>query len=66
MPRSKPPARAWRLGFATRCEKAGEPGCVNRAGSLLTMFLGPMQVRDADEARTLRHGEVRQIFPWDA
>jgi glutamate-1-semialdehyde 2,1-aminomutase len=28
------------------------PGCVNRAGSLLTMFLGPSQVRNADEARS--------------
>ena len=27
------------------------PGCVNRAGSLLTMFLGPAQVHNAHEAR---------------
>ncbi len=31
--------------------RSGEPGCVNRVGSLLTMFLGPPRVRDADEAR---------------
>jgi glutamate-1-semialdehyde 2,1-aminomutase len=28
-----------------------EAGCVNRAGSLLTMFLGPARVRNAQEAR---------------
>jgi glutamate-1-semialdehyde 2,1-aminomutase len=27
-----------------------QSGCVNRAGSLVTLFLGPGQVRDADEA----------------
>ncbi|HUY26460.1 MAG TPA: glutamate-1-semialdehyde 2,1-aminomutase [Candidatus Binataceae bacterium] len=27
-------------------------GCVNRAGSILTMFLGPSRVRNAGEART--------------
>ncbi len=26
-------------------------GCINRAGSLLTMFLGPAEVRNAEEAR---------------
>jgi len=38
-------------GFADALAGSGEPGCVNRAGSLLTMFLGPTRVRNAAEAR---------------
>src|SRR5712671_903793 len=39
-------------GLLAALESNRQPGCVNRAGSLLTMFLGPDCVRDADEART--------------
>lgn len=31
--------------------RSDAPGCVNRAGSLLTMFLGTTEVRNAEEAR---------------
>ncbi|MHB8381914.1 MAG: glutamate-1-semialdehyde 2,1-aminomutase [Candidatus Binataceae bacterium] len=43
----------------TRCE---ERGCVNRAGSLLTMFLGPMQVRNAADARTSDTARFARFF----
>lgn len=39
-----------------------ERGCVNRAGSLLTMFLGPERVRDADEARTSDSAKFAKFF----
>ncbi|HEY6419158.1 MAG TPA: glutamate-1-semialdehyde 2,1-aminomutase [Candidatus Binataceae bacterium] len=39
-----------------------EPGCVNRAGSILTMFLGPEQVRDADEARCSDKDRFARFF----
>ncbi|HVA79908.1 MAG TPA: glutamate-1-semialdehyde 2,1-aminomutase [Candidatus Binataceae bacterium] len=42
-----------------RCE---ERGCVNRAGSILTMFLGPSQVRNADEARTSDAAKFGRFF----
>jgi glutamate-1-semialdehyde 2,1-aminomutase len=42
-----------------RCE---ERGCVNRAGSLLTMFLGPMQVRNANEARASDTAKFARFF----
>ncbi len=38
-------------GFRAALKKNSQPGCINRAGSLLTMFLGPQRVRDADDAR---------------
>ena len=37
-------------------------GCVNRAGSLLTMFLGPAQVRNAVEARTSDTNKFARFF----
>src|ERR1019366_7347789 len=40
----------------------GESGCVNRAGSLLTMFIGPERVRDADEARACDPGKFAKFF----
>jgi glutamate-1-semialdehyde 2,1-aminomutase len=38
-------------GLLDALRTAGEKGCVNRAGSLVTMFLGRDSVTDADEAR---------------
>jgi glutamate-1-semialdehyde 2,1-aminomutase len=38
-------------GLIDALRTAGEKGCVNRAGSLVTMFLGRDSVTDADEAR---------------
>jgi glutamate-1-semialdehyde 2,1-aminomutase len=49
-------------GLREALEKNGEPGCVNRAGSLLTMFLGPERVRDADEARTSDSAKFAKFF----
>jgi glutamate-1-semialdehyde 2,1-aminomutase len=49
-------------GLRTALKKSGESGCVNRAGSLLTMFLGPERVRDADEARTSDSGKFAKFF----
>ena len=37
-------------------------GCVNRVGSLLTMFLGPAQVRNATEARTSDTNKFARFF----
>jgi glutamate-1-semialdehyde 2,1-aminomutase len=39
------------VGLRAALEKNNQRGCVNRNGSLLTMFLGPTEVRDADDAR---------------
>ncbi|HUO04033.1 MAG TPA: glutamate-1-semialdehyde 2,1-aminomutase [Candidatus Binataceae bacterium] len=49
-------------GLRAAMEKSGEPGCVNRAGSLLTLFIGPKQVRDADEARTSDAKKFARFF----
>jgi glutamate-1-semialdehyde 2,1-aminomutase len=49
-------------GLSGALKKNGERGCVNRAGSLLTMFLGPERVRDADEARTSDLGKFTRFF----
>jgi glutamate-1-semialdehyde 2,1-aminomutase len=38
-------------GLRDALAKSGSSGCVNRAGSILTMFLGPNKVRNAAEAR---------------
>ncbi len=38
-------------GLADALRSSGEKGCVNRVGSLVTMFLGRESVTDADEAR---------------
>jgi glutamate-1-semialdehyde 2,1-aminomutase len=50
------------LGLRDALKKTGQPGCVNRAGSLLTMFLGPERVRDADEARTSDSPKFARFF----
>ncbi len=49
-------------GLRAALKKTGQPGCVNRAGSLLTMFLGPDRVRDADEARTSDAAKFAKFF----
>ncbi len=49
-------------GLRAALKKNGEPGCVNRAGSLLTMFLGPERVRDAGEARTSDAAKFARFF----
>ncbi len=49
-------------GLRDALKKNGQPGCVNRAGSLLTMFIGPERVRDADEARACDAGKFAKFF----
>ena len=49
-------------GLRDALKKNSQPGCVNRAGSLLTMFLGPDRVRDADEARTSDSAKFAKFF----
>jgi glutamate-1-semialdehyde 2,1-aminomutase len=49
-------------GLSASLEKNRVPGCVNRAGSLLTMFLGPKRVRDAEEARTSDSAMFARFF----
>ena len=49
-------------GLRNALKKNSQPGCVNRAGSLLTMFLGPERVRDADEARTADSTRFAKFF----
>jgi glutamate-1-semialdehyde 2,1-aminomutase len=49
-------------GLREALKKNRERGCVNRAGSLLTMFLGPEHVRDADEARTSDSAKFAKFF----
>lgn len=38
-------------GLRTALRDSGERGCVDQVGSLVTMFIGPNTVADADEAR---------------
>jgi glutamate-1-semialdehyde 2,1-aminomutase len=49
-------------GLCDALAKNAQPGCVNRAGSLLTMFLGPTRVRDADEARSSDANKFAKFF----
>lgn len=49
-------------GLSDALAKNDQPGCVNRAGSLLTMFLGPQRVRDADEARASDPAKFAKFF----
>jgi glutamate-1-semialdehyde 2,1-aminomutase len=49
-------------GLRDALSKNDHPGCVNRAGSLLTMFLGPREVRDADEARCSDGNKFAKFF----
>jgi glutamate-1-semialdehyde 2,1-aminomutase len=49
-------------GLADALAKHRVRGCVNRAGSLLTMFLGPERVRNADDARTSDAAKFAKFF----
>jgi glutamate-1-semialdehyde 2,1-aminomutase len=49
-------------GLRDALTKNDQPGCVNRAGSLLTMFLGPTHVRDADDARGSEGNRFAKFF----
>jgi len=49
-------------GLSGALKETSQPGCVNRSGSLLTMFLGPEHVRDADEARTSDSAKFAKFF----
>ena len=49
-------------GLIAALKKRAQPGCVNRAGSLLTMFLGPERVIDANEARTSNGKKFAKFF----
>ena len=49
-------------GLRTALKKTEQPGCINRAGSLLTMFLGPERVRDAGEARASDSAKFAKFF----
>ena len=49
-------------GLRDALAKNDQPGCVNRAGSLLTIFLGPTRVRDADDARGSEGNKFAKFF----
>ncbi len=49
-------------GLSEALRKNGESGCVNRAGSLMTIFLGPERVRDADQARGCDSAKFAKFF----
>ena len=49
-------------GLADALAKYSVRGCVNRAGSLLTMFLGPERIRNADDARTSDAAKFAKFF----
>lgn len=49
-------------GLAAALRDAGETGCVNRAGSLLTMFLGADRVGNADDARRSDSRKFARFF----
>jgi len=49
-------------GLRAALNAAGRPGCVNRAGSLLTLFHGPGAVTDGDSARRADTAAFAQFF----
>jgi glutamate-1-semialdehyde 2,1-aminomutase len=49
-------------GFMSALAKSGVPGCVNRTGSLLTLFLGVAEVRNADQARQADRERFARFF----
>jgi glutamate-1-semialdehyde 2,1-aminomutase len=49
-------------GLLDALRVSGEKGCVNRVGSLITMFLGPTAVADADEARRSDTARFAKFF----
>ena len=49
-------------GLREAIAKEGEPGCVNRAGSLVTLFLGPTSVHDAKDAARSNKAKFAKFF----
>jgi glutamate-1-semialdehyde 2,1-aminomutase len=49
-------------GFMSALAQHGAPGCVNRVGSLLTLFLGPAEVHDADQAQRAETARFARFF----
>ncbi|HLX37963.1 MAG TPA: aminotransferase class III-fold pyridoxal phosphate-dependent enzyme, partial [Candidatus Binataceae bacterium] len=49
-------------GLADALGSAGEIGCINRVGSLVTMFLGRESVADADDARRSDTAKFAKYF----
>jgi glutamate-1-semialdehyde 2,1-aminomutase len=49
-------------GFASALLENHAAGCVNRAGSLLTMFLGVSEVRNAAQAQAADRAEFKRFF----
>jgi glutamate-1-semialdehyde 2,1-aminomutase len=49
-------------GLLDALRSAGEKGCVNRVGSLVTMFLGRESITDADEARRSDTAKFAKYF----
>ena len=53
-------------GLREALAATGARGCVNRVGSMLTLFLGVERVRDFTTATTRRHAGLRPLLPRDA
>jgi glutamate-1-semialdehyde 2,1-aminomutase len=49
-------------GLTAALERHGIRGCVNRAGSMLTVFFGPERVENADDARTCDTERFARFF----
>lgn len=49
-------------GFMSALAQNGIPGCINRAGSLLTLFVGVSEVRNADQAQSADRGRFARFF----
>jgi glutamate-1-semialdehyde 2,1-aminomutase len=49
-------------GFASALAQHGIAGCINRAGSLLTLFLGVTEVRNADDAQRADRARFARFF----
>ncbi len=49
-------------GLWSAIRQNGIPGCVNRAGSLLTLFFGPGEVRNADQAMSADREHFARFF----
>ena len=53
-------------GLTDAIEAAGTAACVQRCGSMLTLFFTPGPVRNLTDAQTSRHGQVRRLLPRHA
>ncbi len=49
-------------GFSSALAQNGIAGCINRAGSLLTLFLGVTEVRNAEEAQRADRARFARFF----